>query len=67
MAFKKHRKISFDHEPGNTYPYVCTGWCEVGGIHIGDRFTAEVGEILIEACREDGITVAVEEVVNGHK
>jgi hypothetical protein len=64
MAFAQHRKICFDHEPGHKYPYVCTGWCEVGGIHVGDRFTEEVGEILIEACRSDGITVEVEEVAN---
>jgi hypothetical protein len=64
MAFQKHRKICFDHEPGHKYPYVCTAWCEVGGIHIGDRFTEEVGEILIAACREDGITVEVEEVAD---
>jgi hypothetical protein len=65
MAFQKHRKICFDHDPKHKYPYVCTGWCEVGGMNIGDRFTEEVGEILIEACREDGITVEVEEVSDG--
>jgi hypothetical protein len=64
MAFQKHRKICFDHEPGHKYPYVCTAWCEVGGIYVGDRFTAEVGEILIEACRGDGIAVEVEEVAD---
>jgi hypothetical protein len=64
MAFQKHRKICFDHEPGHKYPYVCTAWCEVGGIYVGDRFTQEVGEILIEACRGDGITVEVEEVAD---
>jgi hypothetical protein len=67
MAFRKHRKICFDHEPGHKYPYVCTGWCEVGGIYVGDRFTEEVGEILIEACRGDGITVEVEEVADVQK
>jgi hypothetical protein len=36
----------------------------VGGIYVGDRFTEEVGEILIAACREDGITVEVEEVAD---
>ena len=64
MAFQKHRKICFDHEPGHKYPYVCTAWCEVGGIYVGDRFTQEVGEILIETCRGDGITVEVEEVAD---
>lgn len=64
MAFQKHRKICFDYEPMNKYPYVCTAWCEVGGIYVGDRFTQEVGEILIEACRGDGITVEVEEVAD---
>ncbi len=64
MAFQKHRKICFDHEPGHKHPYVCTAWCEVGGIYVGDRFTQEVGEILIEACRGDGITVEVEEVAD---
>ena len=64
MAFGKHRKICLDHEPDHKYPYVCAAWCEVGGISIGDRFTEEVAEILIEAWREDGITVEVEEVVN---
>jgi hypothetical protein len=62
MAFGKHRKICFDYEPGHKYPYVCSAWCEVGGMNIGDRFTEEVAEILIESCREDGITVEVEEV-----
>jgi hypothetical protein len=32
-------------------------------MNVGDRFTEEVAEILIAACREDGITVEVEEVV----
>lgn len=60
MAFGKHRKICFDREPDHKYPYVCTAWREVGGIYVGDRFTDEVAEILIEAFREDGITVEVE-------
>ena len=64
MAFQQYRKICFDHEPGHKYPYVCTAWCEVGGMNVGDRFTEEVAEILIAACREDGITVEVEEVAN---
>jgi hypothetical protein len=62
MAFEQHRKVCFDHEAEGKYPYVCTAWCEVGGIYVGDRFTEEVAEILIEAMREDGITVEVEEV-----
>lgn len=64
MAFGKHRKICFDYEPSHKYPYVCSAWCEVGGITVGDRFTEEVAEILIEVWREDGITVEVEEVPN---
>lgn len=60
MAWGKHRKICFDYEPEHKYPYVCTGWREVGGIYVGDRFTEEVAEILIAAVREDGITVEVE-------
>ena len=67
MAFQKHRKICFDHEPGHKYPYVCTAWCEVGGVYVGDRFTDEVGEILIEACRGDGIAVVVAEVPDAQK
>ena len=67
MAFQKHRKICFDYEPGHKYPYVCTAWCEVGGIYVGDRFTEEVGEILIEACRGDGIAVVVAEVPDAPK
>jgi menaquinone-dependent protoporphyrinogen IX oxidase len=31
-------------------------------MNVGDRFTEEVAEILIESFREDGITVDVEEV-----
>jgi len=64
MAGIRHRRICLDHEPGHAYPYVCSGWRNVGGITAGDRFTPEVAEILIEAWREDGITVEVKEVSN---
>ena len=58
MAFGKHRMIEFDYEPGRKYPYVCVAWCEVGGINVGDRFTDEVGETLIE-CLKDEIRIVV--------
>lgn len=48
MAYAKHRMIEFDYEPGHQYPYVCVAWCEVGGMNVGDRFTEEVGEALID-------------------
>jgi hypothetical protein len=28
-------------------------------MHCGDRFTEQVGEVIIEALREDGITIDV--------
>jgi hypothetical protein len=31
----------------------------VGGMNVGDRFTEQVGEVIIEALREDGITIDV--------
>lgn len=64
MAWKRFRKIEFDHEPEHKYPYVCVAWREVGGMNCGDRFTEEVGQLIIEACREDGIEVVVNEVAN---
>lgn len=64
MAWKRFRKIDFDHEPEHKYPYVCVAWREVGGMNCGDRFTEEVGQLIIEACREDGIEVVVNEVAN---
>lgn len=59
MAFAKHRMIAFDYEPDHKYPYVCCRWCEVGGMNVGDRFTDEVGEALIDYLKDD-----VEIVVN---
>lgn len=58
MAFQKHRMIEFDYEPGHKYPYVCVKWCEVGGMNIGDRFTEEVGDVLIDALKDE-ITIFV--------
>jgi hypothetical protein len=52
---------------GADYPYRCAGWRNVGGFNVGDTYTEEVGEILIEACRGDGITVEVEEVADVQK
>lgn len=65
MAFARFRRIEFDHEPDHKYPYVCVAWREVGGISCGDRFTQEVGDVLIDALREDGIEIVVNEVANG--
>ncbi|NBW15744.1 MAG: hypothetical protein EBR82_47930 [Caulobacteraceae bacterium] len=56
------RKIVFDHTEGAPYPYVCSAWREVGGMNVGDKFTQEVGDVLIEALREDGIEIVVEEL-----
>ena len=53
MAFGKHRMIEFDYEPDNRYPYVCVAWREVGGMNVGDRFTQEVGEALIDYLKDD--------------
>lgn len=66
MAFAKHRMIEFDYEPGHKYPYVCVAWCEVGGMNVGDRFTEEVGEALIDYLKDD-VKIVVnkpEETVN---
>lgn len=62
MAFARFRRIDFDYEPDHKYPYVCVAWREVGGMNVGDRFTEEVAEVLIEALRADGIEIVVEEV-----
>lgn len=51
MAWAKHRMIEFDYEPDHKYPYVCVAWCEVGGMNVGDRFTQEVGDVLIDALK----------------
>ena len=53
MAFAKHRMIEFDYEPGHKYPYVCVAWCEVGGMNVGDRFTEEVGEALVDYLKDE--------------
>ena len=53
MAFAKHRMIEFDYEPDHKYPYVCVAWREVGGMNVGDRFTDEVGEALIDYLKDD--------------
>jgi hypothetical protein len=53
MAFAKHRLIEFDYEPDHKYPYVCVAWREVGGMNVGDRFTQEVGDVLIDALKDE--------------
>ena len=58
MAFAKHRLIEFDYEPDHKYPYVCVAWCEVGGMNVGDRFTDEVAETLID-CLKDEVKIVV--------
>jgi len=64
MAFAKHRLIEFDYEPGHKYPYVCVAWREVGGMNVGDRFTQEVGDVLIDALKgEIKIVVHMKEEV----
>lgn len=45
--------VEFDYEPGHKYPYVCVAWREVGGMNVGDRFTEEVGEALIDYLKDD--------------
>lgn len=56
------RRVRLEHNPDGPYPYVCRCWLNVGGFNIGDRYTQEVGDVLIEAMRVDGIEVTVEEV-----
>lgn len=64
-AWAKHRMIEFDYEPGHKYPYVCVAWCEVGGMNVGDRFTEEVGEALIDYLKDEiRIVVNKPEAVN---
>lgn len=58
MAFAKHRMIEFDYEPDHKYPYACVAWCEVGGMNVGDRFTDEVAETLID-CLKDEVKIVV--------
>ena len=53
MAFAKHRMVEFDYEPDHPYPYVCVAWREVGGMNVGDRFTEEVAETLIDAIKDE--------------
>jgi hypothetical protein len=45
--------IEFDYEPDHKYPYVCVAWRYVGGMNVGDRFTEEVGEALIDYLKDD--------------
>jgi len=59
------RRVRLENSAGDDYPYRCAGWRNVGGFNVGDKYTQEVGELLIEACRGDGITVEVEEVSDG--
>ena len=56
------RRVRLEHNPDEPYPYVCRYWLNVGGFSTGDRYTQEVGDVLIEAMRGDGIDVVVEEV-----
>jgi hypothetical protein len=64
MAFARFRQIEFDHEPDHKYPYVCVAWCEVGGMNVGDRFTEEVGQALIDYLKDD-VKIVVNEVKHG--
>lgn len=68
MAFGRFRRIDFDHEPGHAYPYVCVAWREVGGMNVGDRFTQEVGDVLIDALKDEiQITVNGKEKSKGKR
>lgn len=60
MAWARHRYIALEDDgKDRKYPWVVTAWRNVGDIHCGDRFTAGVADILIEAWRADGIEVSV--------
>jgi hypothetical protein len=59
MAFARLRYIAMEIDDDPKYPWVVTAWRQVGGINCGDRFTREVGDVLIEAWREDGIEVSL--------
>lgn len=54
------RSVRFEYDASEDYPYMCAGWLNVGGFNVGDRYTQEVGEVLIEAMRADGIKVDVD-------
>jgi hypothetical protein len=56
--------IEFDHELDHKYPFVCVAWREVGGMNVGDRFTQEVGEALIDYLKDD-VKIVVNEVKHG--
>jgi hypothetical protein len=57
-------RVRLEHTAGSDYPYRCAGWQNVGGFNVGDRYTEEVGEVLIESMRSDGIDVVVEEIAH---
>ena len=59
MAWAKHRRVEFDYEADHDYPYVVTAWFNVGGFNCGDRFTDQVGEILVDEMKKDGIKVGI--------
>jgi hypothetical protein len=61
-AFKRY--VRLEHYAGGDYPYRCAGWRNVGGFNVGDKYTDEVGEVLIEHMRDSDIEVIVEEVAN---
>lgn len=63
MAFARLRYIALEADGKDAkYPWRVTAWRNVGDIYCNDRFTAGVAEVLIEAWREDGITVELTEI-----
>lgn len=58
------RKVRLEYMAGEEYPYRCAGWSNVGGFNVGDSYTQEVGDVLIEAMRADGIQVFVEHLAD---
>lgn len=60
MAWERFRSIDLEYCEDEKKPYAVTAWCNVGGVEVGDRFSKEVGDVLIEALGEDGITINVE-------
>jgi hypothetical protein len=65
MAWARLRYIAVEIDDHPKYPFVVTAWRNVGDIYCGDRFSRSVGDILIEAWREDGIEVSVKAASSG--
>lgn len=59
-AFKRY--VRLEHVPEALYPYRCAGWRNVGGFNVGDKYTEEVGELIVESLRGSDVEIIVEEV-----